>query len=234
MSPNTIIRPYGTAAITKAAAMIHAGQPVAVPTVTVYGLYSIAIRVPAHRAMRALLTASAKPLATPSASANASGTISPTRAEHVLRMLDGPIAMIVDDGPCAVGIDSTIIESQAGHMQLLRTGPIGMGALKITDNILVRSPGQMARYDAPSKPLRLNARSANNDGWGIGFGRIMPLRSLSTAGNLIAAAANLFDMPHTADMSDTVGIAVAPAPSTGIGTAINDRLMRATKKPDEA
>ena len=305
MTPNTILRPYGTAAIAAAADLIRSGHPVAVPTETVYGLAAdatsgeavarvyaakgrpafnplivhvldlaaaervaifddaaralatahwpgpltlvlpqragngiaslvtagldtIAIRVPAHRAMRALLITSAKPLAAPSA--NASGTISPTRAEHVLRTLSGRIAMVVDNGPCAVGIESTIVGSSPDGLRLLRAGPLVIDGASTIDNGIIQSPGQLARHYAPSKPLRLNATHADHDEWLIGFGAVPGDTSLSASGDLVEAAAALFCCLHAADVAPAARIAVAPVPPYGLGAAINDRLMRAAER----
>jgi L-threonylcarbamoyladenylate synthase len=302
MLPNTNIRPYGTAAIAEAAALIRRGQPVAVPTETVYGLAAdatngeavariyaakgrpsfnplivhvldlaaaeaigvfdeaaralaaahwpgpltlvvprradspvaslvtaglntIAIRVPAHRAMRALLTASGKPLAAPSA--NASGTISPTRAAHVLRTLGGRIELIIDDGPCVVGIESTIIACGDGGLRLLRTGSVIIAGVRPSDGSHIESPGQMTQHYAPSKPLRLNATAAKEDEWLIGFGTVAGHATLSATGDMIEAAANLFERLHEADTATMPRIAVAPIPDGDVGAAINDRLRRA-------
>ena len=303
MTPNTILRPYGTAAIAAAADLIRSGHPVAVPTETVYGLAAdatsgeavarvyaakgrpafnplivhvldlaaaervaifddaaralatahwpgpltlvlpqragngiaslvtagldtIAIRVPAHRAIRALLIASAKPLAAPSA--NASGTISPTRAKHVLGSLAGKISLIVDDGPCAVGIESTIIASSPDGLRLLRAGPLVIDAASTIDSGMIESPGQLARHYAPSKPLRLSATHADHDEWLIGFGSISGNGSLSPSGDLVEAAAALFHCLHAAEAAPQGKISVAPVPQAGLGAAINDRLRRAS------
>lgn len=304
----TITFPYGDAAIAEGARLIAAGQPVAVPTETVYGLAAdatnaaavaaiyaakgrpsfnplivhvldleaaeaiaviddrarplalafwpgpltlvlpvrpesgiaslvtaglntIAIRVPAHRAMRALLAATGKPLAAPSA--NASGAISPTRASHVLASLNGRIALIVDDGPTSAGLESTIV-MPGDPARLLRPGPIPANVIEaIIGRPLAQAPGgiiapgQLASHYAPSKPLRINADRARDGEWMIGFGNVPGDDSLSAAGDLIEAAAGLFDCLHRADASDRTSIAVARVPANGIGAAINDRLSRA-------
>lgn len=189
------------------------------------GLPTIAIRVPAHPAMQALLAAAGKPLAAPSA--NASGSISPTRAEHVLASLNGRIPLIVDGGPCERGLESTIVAvDETGGLRLLRPGPIDLGlAIHVGDAI--EAPGQLASHYAPAKPLRLGATAAAPDEWLVGFGTVTGDATLSATGDLTDAAARLFDCLHRADASDRARIAIAPIPETGLGAAINDRLRRA-------
>ena len=197
------------------------------------GLSTIAIRCPAHEAMQALLEATGKPLAAPSA--NASGRISPTRAEHVRASLDGRIPLIVDGGPSVRGIESTIVAPGAGGIRILRPGPIaaddlaeaGGAPVTIAGDGAIEAPGQLASHYAPTKPMRLNAVAAMADEWLIGFGAVAGDASLSPSGNLSEAAARLFDMLHQADASDRRAIAVAPVPDDGLGVAINDRLARA-------
>ncbi|OYX39373.1 L-threonylcarbamoyladenylate synthase [Sphingomonas sp. 32-62-10] len=198
------------------------------------GLDTIAIRVPAHRAMRALLAATRKPLAAPSA--NASGAISPTRAAHVMASLNGRIAMIIDDGPTSAGLESTII-MPGDPPRLLRPGPIPaevieavIGAALAAAPGGIIAPGQLASHYAPAKPLRINANIARAGEWMIGFGDLPGDETLSETGDLIEAAARLFDCLHRADASDCVGIAVARIPIDGIGVAINDRLIRAAHR----
>jgi len=316
---------YGPAAIAEAAALIAAGEPVAVPTETVYGLAAdatesaavariyaakgrpsfnplivhvadlataariaivderaralaaafwpgpltlvlplradagvaslvtagldtIALRVPAHRAMRALLEATGKPLAAPSA--NASNRISPTRAEHVLATLGGRIPLVIDDGPTRAGLESTIVKDGA----ILRPGPITaadierarshegespesrtpifepLGSRLRGSTEGVTAPGQLPTHYAPSKPLRLNAEAADPDEWLIGFGPVAGDATLSASGDLVEAAARLFDALHAADAAPKPRIAIAPIPEDGIGAAINDRLRRAAHR----
>ena len=313
--PNPTIRPYGSAAIADAAALIGAGGIVAVPTETVYGLAAdpsdaeavariyrakgrpsfnplivhvldvaaaerlavfdddaralaaafcpgpltlvlplredagiaslvtagldtVAIRVPAGRAIRALLEATGTPLAAPSA--NRSNGISPTRAEHVAASLGGQVPLIIDDGACAAGVESTIVQGRT----VLRPGPITaeMIAEVLPDRGHVASrpdagprpapgrisaPGQLASHYAPSKPLRLGATVAEADEYLIGFGGVEGDTTLSAGGDLMEAAARLFDALHVADAGAKPRIAVAPVPEHGIGVAINDRLRRA-------
>lgn len=189
------------------------------------GLQTIAVRVPSHRAIRALLDATGRPLAAPSA--NSSGAISPTRAEHVVRSLGGKIALIVDDGPSPGGIESTIIAETGGTLRLLRRGPVEIGGASLLPSDTVEAPGQLASHYAPAKPLRLNALEAADDEYLIGFGKIAGESSLSASGDLTEAAARLFDLLHRADQSGKPRIAVAPVPDHGLGAAINDRLKRA-------
>lgn len=189
------------------------------------GLPTIAVRVPSHPAIRALLKATGRPLAAPSA--NSSGSISPTRAEHVNRSLGGRIPLIVDDGPSPGGIESTIIAETGGTLRLLRRGPVEIDGASPLPSDTVEAPGQLASHYAPSKPLRLNALEAAGDEYLIGFGKIAGDWSLSPAGNLTEAAARLFDLLHRADRSNRPKIAVAPVPDQGLGAAINDRLKRA-------
>ncbi len=188
------------------------------------GLATIAIRVPAHPAIRALLHATGVPLAAPSA--NASGTISPTRAEHVLKSLGGRIPLIIDAGATDRGLESTIVAATDGPLRLLRPGPIEVGAAPETGS-RVEAPGQLASHYAPSRPLRLNVTEGDKDEFLIGFGDVRGDVSLSASGDLVEAAAHLFDLLHQADASPKPRIAVAPVPLEGIGGAINDRLRRA-------
>jgi L-threonylcarbamoyladenylate synthase len=185
------------------------------------GLDTIAIRVPAHPVMRALLAACGRPLAAPSA--NASNRISPTRAAHVLASLDGRIAAVIDGGPSERGIESTIVAATGGPLRLLRRGPIEVEADLATGK--VEAPGMMASHYAPRKTLRLDATEAASDEVLIGFGGVKG--TLYLGDDLVTAAARLFDLLHAADESPATAIAVAPIPNEGLGAAINDRLRRA-------
>ncbi len=191
------------------------------------GLSTIALRVSAHPVMRAVLAATGLPLAAPSA--NASGAISPTRAAHVLASLDGRIPLILDGGPTAHGLESTIVAVDDRGLRLLRHGPIpaeALGAAALSSGP-IEAPGQLASHYAPSKPLRLDATEAGPDEWLIGFGPVAGNVSLSPNGDLVEAAARLFDLLHDADRRSPRRIAVAPIPDSGLGAAINDRLTRA-------
>ncbi len=199
------------------------------------GLETVAIRVPRHRAMQALLAATGKPLAAPSA--NASGAISPTRAAHVAASLGGRIPLIVDDGATSGGIESTIV-ALGGAARLLRPGPVAVEAiereigrwLECGEDGRIEAPGQLASHYAPVKPLRLGASRRGEGEWLIGFGAVAGDDTLSARGDLVEAAARLFDALHRADASDAGAIAVAPVPDEGIGVAINDRLRRAAHR----
>ena len=306
----TLVRAFDSAAIAEAAALIAAGQPVAVPTETVYGLAAdarsadgvariyaakgrpdfnplivhvptlgvaetlgqfgpveralatrfwpgpltlvvprtaacpvasiatagldtIALRVPGHRAMQALLAASGAPLAAPSA--NASGRVSPTRAEHVLASLDGRIALVIDDGPTNAGVESTIARVTDGAVEILRPGPVtaemladasGLPARGVQGSEIV-APGMLASHYAPGKPVRLGAVAFADDEFGIGFGAVRGDYDLSAGADLTEAAARLFDALHAGAASAKPKIAVAAIPVEGLGAAINDRLARA-------
>jgi L-threonylcarbamoyladenylate synthase len=189
------------------------------------GLSTIALRVPAHRAMQALLRRTGRPLAAPSA--NASGRISPTRAEHVLKSLDGRIPLIVDAGPTERGLESTIVAATDGQIRLLRRGPVEVPGAIEAETAEIEAPGQLASHYAPSKPLRLNAAEATQDEFMIGFGKAGGDVNLSANGDPVVAAARLFELLHVADASVKPRIAVAPIPDEGLGAAINDRLRRA-------
>ena len=177
------------------------------------GLPTIGLRVPAHPVMQALLRAVGRPLAAPSA--NASGSISPTRASHVLASLGGRVPLILDAGPCEQGLESTIVAATGGPLRLLRPGPVMVDAFT-SQTGTIESPGQLASHYAPSKPLRLNAAAAEHDEYFIDLGD-----------DLEIAAARLFDALHSAEASDKPRIAVAPVRNEGLGKAINDRLTRA-------
>ncbi|HEY6047796.1 MAG TPA: L-threonylcarbamoyladenylate synthase [Sphingomicrobium sp.] len=195
----------------------------AIASLVTAGLPTIGLRVPSHPAMQALLCATGRPLAAPSA--NASGAISPTRASHVLRSLRGRIPLIIDAGPTERGIESTIVAATGGPLRLLRRGPIDVAA-EAASSDTVEAPGQLASHYAPSKPLRLEATDARGDEYLIGFGSVAGAASLSPSGDLVEAAARLFDLLHEADASAKPRIAVAPVPDQGLGAAINDRLRR--------
>jgi L-threonylcarbamoyladenylate synthase len=198
------------------------GAPIA--SLVTAGLATVAIRAPAHPAMQALLEAVARPLAAPSA--NASGRISPTRADHVLASLGGRIPLIVDAGPTAHGLESTIVALTGGPPRLLRPGPVDLG-LDAAGGDRIEAPGQLRSHYAPAKPVRLDVRDAGVDEWLIGFGQVAGNATLSASGDLLEAAANLFEKLHEADAAAAPGIAVAPIPPDGLGAAINDRLRRA-------
>ena len=200
------------------------------------GLPTIAIRCPAHPVMQALLLKSDLSLAAPSA--NRSGAISPTRADHVLKGLGGAVPMILDGGSCSKGLESTIVAVRDDGWQVLRPGPVssmdieqklGYPPLSVPMSG-IEAPGQMASHYAPSKPVRLNITAPEQGAYLIGFGATAGDENLSATGDLAQAAANLFEALHNADASLANAIAVAPIPHEGIGIAINDRLARAAAR----
>ena len=200
-------------------------EDAAIAALVTAGLPTIALRVPAHPAMQALLRAVGRPLAAPSA--NASGSVSPTRAEHVLKSLGGRIPLIIDGGLTERGLESTIVAaSGGGPLRLLRPGPLALDA-EATTGERIEAPGQLASHYSPGKPVRLNAEAAEADEYLIGFGDIAGDENLSPSGALVEAAARLFDLLHEAQASAKPRVAVAPIPSEGLGVAINDRLKRA-------
>lgn len=210
---------------------LRGGAAVA-PAVTA-GLPTLAIRMPAHPVMRAVLTQAGLPLAAPSA--NRSGGVSPTEAEHVARSLGDGAGMVLDGGTCAKGLESTIIALRDdGSWQLLRPGPVTredlaalLGEPMPVTSAKVEAPGQLISHYAPGKPVRLNARVADADEFMIGFGVVPGDCTLSVAGDLAEAAARLYACLHAGAGASQPRIAVAPVSESGIGAAINDRLRRA-------
>ena len=196
-----------------------------IASIVTAGLDTVGLRVPAHPAMQALLQAVGRPLAAPSA--NASGAISPTRAEHVLKSLGGRIPLIIDGGATERGLESTIIAATGDRLRLLRRGPIDIPDAVTETRRKIEAPGQLASHYAPSKPLRCNVTEAAPDEFLVGFGDVAGDVSLSRSGDPVEAAARLFDLLHVADDAPQSRIAVAPIPDEGLGAAINDRLRRA-------
>lgn len=200
------------------------------------GLSTIAIRCPAHRVMQSVLAKTGLNLAAPSA--NKSGGISPTLAEHVAASLGNAVPLILDAGPCEAGLESTIVAVRAAGWEILRPGPITTeeiatvaGSQPIASgDPTIEAPGQLASHYAPSKPMRLNANRARRGEWLIGFGEVSGDDNLSVSGDLAQAAAHLFASLHIADASNCEAISVAPIPTTGLGEAINDRLERAAAR----
>jgi L-threonylcarbamoyladenylate synthase len=200
------------------------------------GLSTIALRCSAHPVMQALLDKSGLCLAAPSA--NRSGHISPTCAAHVLDSLRDAAPMILDGGQCAAGLESTIVALRPAEWQILRHGPVTADDLiavlnsqpAAITNEKIEAPGQMAMHYAPAKRLRLNAITAEEGEYLIGFGIVPGDSNLSVSGDLAEAAAGLFAALHIADASASRTIAAAPIPCTGIGAAINDRLSRAAAR----
>ncbi|MGR3491344.1 MAG: L-threonylcarbamoyladenylate synthase [Shimia sp.] len=201
-------------------------KPGAVDLLVTAGLPTLGVRVPAHPVARALLRAVGRPLAAPSA--NPSGRVSPTTAEHVMAGLGDRIAAVLDGGPCDVGVESTII---GPGPSLLRDGGVPAEEIEALAGPLsaagegITAPGQLASHYAPTAPLRLNATEARGDELLIGFGDVAGETSLSETGDLTEAAARLFATLHKVDVGRP--LAVAPIPETGLGRALNDRLRRA-------
>ncbi|MFL6855202.1 MAG: L-threonylcarbamoyladenylate synthase [Sphingomicrobium sp.] len=196
-----------------------------IASIVTAGLPTIALRVPAHPAMQALLEACRRPLAAPSA--NASGLISPTRATHVIASLNGRIPLVIDGGATQRGIESTIVAATGERLRLLRRGPIDIAAAELQRPSAIEAPGQLVSHYAPNKPLRLDATSAADGEYMIGFGTVSGDVSLSEKGDPVEAAARLFDLLHQADAAPSPRIAIAPIPGNGIAAAIRDRLKRA-------
>ncbi len=191
------------------------------------GLPTLAVRVPGHPVMQAVLHGLGRPLAAPSA--NASGTISPTTAAHVASSLGSAVPLILDGGATPNGLESTIVGVDGTAVTLLRPGAVPSELLCITAAATggIIAPGQLASHYAPRQPVRLNATDRRPGEFVIGFGPVAGDLTLSPAGDLAAAAAALFAALHTAQASGAAGIAVAPIPDAGLGAAINDRLRRA-------
>lgn len=196
------------------------------------GLPRVALRAPEHPLARRLLAAVGRPVAAPSA--NPSGRISPTTADHVLAGLSGRIAGVLDGGPCGVGVESAIVGFGDGPPRLLRAG--GLPAEAIEEALGrpleaagggISAPGQLASHYAPRSRLRLDAAAAEAGEVLLGFGPAPGAAlNLSPAGDLREAAARLFAALHDLDGAAAV-IAVSPIPERGLGRAINDRLRRA-------
>jgi L-threonylcarbamoyladenylate synthase len=198
------------------------------------GLDSLAVRVPAHDVAQILLREFGRPIAAPSA--NRSGRLSPTAADHVLAELDGRVAAVLDAGPCAVGIESTVLDLTGGTPHLLRPGALTaeqlteiVGPLTALDTgEAPRGPGMLASHYAPTLPLRLDATGAGAGEAFLGFGPKFTgaTLNLSPGGDLVEAAANLFAYLRKLDRTPHIAIAVSPIPERGLGVAINDRLRR--------
>jgi L-threonylcarbamoyladenylate synthase len=203
------------------------------------GLDTVAVRVPSHPVAQALLRETGRPLAAPSA--NRSGHVSPTLAEHVAAELGRRVALILDGGACAVGLESTVLDVSGSRPALLRPGGVTLeqledvlGAIEAqaSDPSAPRSPGQLASHYAPRLPLRMNAVDARPGEALLAFGPEPPdgfaeALNLSKAGDLAEAAANFFAMLRRLDRPEYAGIAAMPIPEHGLGLAINDRLRRA-------
>jgi len=205
------------------------------------GLDTLAVRVPQHPVAQALLRAAGRPLAAPSA--NRSGKVSPTTAQHVAESLGGRVALILDGGACPVGIESTVVDVSGPAPLLLRPGGVTQEEIEAVVGKLAaapptatpKSPGQLESHYAPALPLRLDARETRPDEALLAFGPDVPAgarvtANLSASGDLVEAAAHLFAMLRQLDASGCRAIAVMPIPETGLGRAINDRLRRAAAR----
>ena len=199
------------------------------------GLDSVAVRVPGHVRARAVIAAFGRPVVAPSA--NRSGRPSPTTFADALEETGFAVADAVDGGPCAVGVESTVVSVLDGGVALLRAGSVTREEIEAVVGPLARdrdgeghrSPGRMALHYAPDAPVRIEAETARPGEILLGFGPGVgdPRWSLSPSGDLREAAANLFRRLREADRERPAGIAVSPIPAQGLGEAINDRLRRA-------
>jgi L-threonylcarbamoyladenylate synthase len=222
-------------------------DPCPVAELATAGLDTIAVRVPSHPLARAILSAVGRPVVAPSA--NRSGHVSPTTAQHVLADLTGRIELVIDGGPTPMGLESTIVACLDGAL-LLRPGalpraeierlvalgepPQGVAASADADDVPI-APGQLASHYAPRARLRLDADSVEKGEALLAFGpapthgaaRAAIALNLSPRGDLIEAAANLFSHLRALDAAGVAAIAVMPVPREGLGEAINDRLQRA-------
>jgi len=205
------------------------------------GLDTIALRAPNHPVAQALLAEAGLPIAAPSA--NRSGRISPTRASHVAAELGDIPAMILDGGPCARGIESTVVSAAGEAPVLLRLGAVPREQIEAVlgqtlplakEDAAIASPGQLARHYAPNTPLRLDVAEVRTGEALLAFGPDAPQGAvasinLSATGSLEEAAANLFAALRALDAMGASAIAVMPMPGHGLGEAINDRLRRAAQ-----
>lgn len=208
------------------------------------GLDTVAIRVPAHPIAQQLLAAADIPVAAPSA--NRSGHVSATTAAHVAHDFGSRLDLILDGGPTARGLESTVIGFEYGKAVLHRPGVISRqelgriaGELQTPAQGHISSPGQLTSHYAPRAALRLKATSVEPDEMLLAFGADVPqgaamVRNLSPAGDLVEAAANLFAMLRDLDAARGGCIAVMPIPDRGLGEAINDRLRRAAAPREPA
>lgn len=199
------------------------------------GLDTIAIRMPDHDVARAIIRAAGCPIAAPSA--NRSGAVSPTTAAHVAESLGERAGLIIDGGPCRVGVESTVLDLSTPIATLLRPGGITAEQIEAVlgqkprsaqaDASAPKSPGMLESHYAPARPVRLNAGHAHAGEALLGFGAMDCTLNLSPTGDLEEAAAHLFAMMRALDRAPFTALAVAAIPEHGLGAAINDRLRRA-------
>ncbi|WP_421792373.1 L-threonylcarbamoyladenylate synthase [Hyphobacterium sp.] len=204
------------------------------------GLDTLAVRCPDHPVPRAVIAAFGKPLVAPSA--NPSGAVSPTTAQHVAEGLGEKADLILDAGPCAIGLESTVIGFNGENAVLLRKGGLARSDIETiteplaapeTDAALL-SPGMLSSHYAPGAPIRLNAAKKQEGEVLLGFGgRADADLDLSPSASLKEAAANLFAFLRQLDARAPKRIAVSPIPDEGLGEAINDRLQRAAAPRDQ-
>lgn len=214
-----------------------------VPDLVTAGLEQVAIRMPHHPIFVEVLRAFGKPLAAPSA--NRFGRVSPTRAEHVFDELKGRIALILDAGPTALGLESTVVRVNENTIEILRQGPVSEESLaeiaptkELGASQKIVAPGQTASHYAPDKILHLFAPEAigpnsHNDAlicWGPVRHRedFSVVRSLSETRDLRVAAQRLFSLLREVDRLDIQQIYIEPVPEIGLGKAIMNRIRRAT------
>jgi L-threonylcarbamoyladenylate synthase len=228
-----------------ALSLVLAKQPdCPVADLTTAGLDTIAVRVPSHAIAQALLRAADRPIAAPSA--NLSGHVSPTTATHVEADLGGRVAMILDGGATAVGLESAVVDVTGDEPVILRLGGVTREDIaRVVGRAIAiaegnpdapASPGMLARHYAPTAGLRLGAREVRKGEALLAFGSATPthagpLINLSATGDLTEAAANLFSALRALDATGARTIAVMPIPEEGLGEAINDRLRRAARTP---
>lgn len=204
------------------------------------GLPTIALRLPDHAMTRAVLEGFGHPVSAPSA--NVSGRPSPTTAAHVMQELGDKVALVLDGGPCGIGIESSVVAVTGTTATLLRLGGLSRDEIENISGLLLApsdqdlsappSPGMILRHYAPNARVILNQTSQETGAILLGFGAIeaQPAYNLSATGNLREAAANLFAYLRAADRQNPTSIAIAPIPNHGLGEAINDRLLRASKR----
>ena len=204
------------------------------------GLPNIAVRMPNHPLALKLIKAAGVPIAAPSA--NRFKCISPTTAQHVAESLGDKVDMILDGGPCAIGVETTIIDLTTPEIVMLRAGGLSKEELEAFTGEKVcishgdpnkpSAPGQLLKHYAPRMPMRINVAETDvrPDEFFIGFGNVGNADvNLSPAGDLREAAANLFAFMREAEThTECRGIAMSPIPETGLGLAINDRIRRAS------
>ena len=209
------------------------GCPIA--WLTSAGLETVALRVPGSAAARSLLAEVGRPVAAPSA--NRSGRVSPTTAAHVAEELGGRVALILDGGPCPVGLESTVVDLSGDRPRLLRPGAVTreqiealLGPIDLAvEGDAITAPGMLASHYAPKAPVRLNATDRRPGEAFLDFGATVAGADadLSPSGDLLAAAAKLLAALRALDRPGIAAIAVARVPVGGLGAAINDRLRRA-------